>query len=153
MITLPANSVSISGSGSDADGTIVGYKWKKISGPSAYGIVNATLPATDINNLVQGSYQFELQVTDNDGASARDTLEITVNEAANIAPTAYAGSDKIITLPKLYIWGFLKESSIMPGPFSSYISFTQILRQGLNFRANKITVFRASEAWPVIYYV
>ena len=98
-ITLPTNIVALSGSGSDADGTIVGYAWTKISGPSGSTIVNPGSAATDITGLVQGVYQFQLQVTDNNGATATDVMSITVNAAANIPPLADAGADKVITLP------------------------------------------------------
>jgi len=40
-----------------------------------------------------------LTVTDNNGATGKDTMQVTVNPTPNIAPTANAGSDKNITLP------------------------------------------------------
>ena len=98
-ITLPINTITLSGTGSDVDGTVVGYTWTQISGPSGYNIVNANLPGTDVTGLVQGVYQFELEVTDDDGATSVDTIQVTVNAATNISPIANAGSDQIITLP------------------------------------------------------
>ena len=53
-ITLPVNTVTLTGSGSDSDGTIAGYQWTKISGPSSYNIVNPTSAVTTITGLVQG---------------------------------------------------------------------------------------------------
>lgn len=98
-IALPANSVSLTGSGSDPDGTIASYLWTKISGPSSFTISNSTSSATTVTSLVQGVYLFELKVTDNSGAIARDTMKITVNAGSNIPPVANAGPDKSITLP------------------------------------------------------
>ena len=98
-ITLPVNSITLSGSGSDVDGTVAGYSWAKISGPSGYNIVNANSAGTNVTGLVQGVYQFVLKVTDNNGASGTDTIQVTVNIAGNINPLANAGSDKTITLP------------------------------------------------------
>ena len=98
-ITLPVNIVTLSGSGSDADGTIASYNWTKISGPSGSTIVNPATAATDVTGLVQGVYQFQLSVTDNNGATATDVISITVNAAANIPPVADAGLDQTITLP------------------------------------------------------
>ena len=98
-ITLPTNSVSLSGSGNDPDGSITAYSWIKISGPAAGTITNAANAATTVTALVQGVYKFELKVTDNSGAVGRDTMQVTVNAAANIAPTANAGLDQSITLP------------------------------------------------------
>jgi ribosomal protein L14 len=101
-ITLPTNSVTLSGSGTDADGTIASYKWAKTSGPSTYTIVSSTTAQTQVDNLVQGTYQFELTVTDNSGATAKGTVQVTVNPAPlsqNKAPEASAGSDLVTMLP------------------------------------------------------
>ena len=99
-ITLPVNSLILSGSGTDTDGTIVSYNWAKISGPSKFNITNVDSSVTTISGLQQGIYQFELQVTDNDGATAFDTVTISVNDAENLSPIADAGAEQIITLPK-----------------------------------------------------
>ncbi len=98
-ITLPVNSISLSGSGSDIDGTVSSYKWTKVSGPSSYNIVNPSLPSTQVTGLVEGVYQFELKVTDNDSATGNDVMQVIVNPAVNQAPNANAGSDKTIILP------------------------------------------------------
>ena len=98
-ITLPVNKITLAGSGTDADGTIVSYLWTKISGPTSYSIVNAASPVTDVTGLIQGTYQFELKVTDNNGAVGKDTMQVIVNAAANIPPVANAGGNKTITLP------------------------------------------------------
>ena len=99
-ITLPTNSVILSGSGTDPDGTVVAYLWTKISGPAAGTITNPGTAATSVTGMVQGTYQFELRVTDNGGAFGRDTMQVTVNPVgANTPPTANAGPDQTITLP------------------------------------------------------
>ena len=98
-ITLPTNTVSLNGSGIDPDGTITAYLWRKISGPTSGTITNTTSATTSATGLVQGIYNFELKVTDNNGATGRDTMQVTVSPALNQAPTANAGLDKTITLP------------------------------------------------------
>src|SRR6185312_1373054 len=98
-ITLPTNSINLTGSGNDSDGTIAAYLWTKISGPTAT-IANASSATTNVTGLIQGTYQFELKVTDDKGASAKDTVQLNVNAANNIAPTANAGADQIIYLPE-----------------------------------------------------
>jgi len=98
-ITLPVNAVTVTGWGSDVDGTIAGYTWTKISGPSQYTIVSPYSAQTDITNLVVGVYKFELKVTDNFDAAARDTVTITVLQGANNPPIANAGADVTIQLP------------------------------------------------------
>jgi hypothetical protein len=98
-ITLPANSTILAGAGIDLDGTITNYIWTKISGPSTVTIASPNSPGTAVDNLVQGIYQFELTVTDNNGVTGKDTVQITVNVGANQPPIAFAGTDKVITLP------------------------------------------------------
>ena len=97
-ITLPTNTVTLTGSGNDPDGTIASYQWTKIAGP-ACTIVSPSQAQTAVNNLVQGVYQFQLTVTDNLGATGRDTVVVTVNAAPNQPPVANAGPDQTITLP------------------------------------------------------
>ncbi len=102
-ITLPVNSTTLNGSASsDPDGTISIYAWTAISGPATYTIANSSAASTALTNLVQGVYSFRLQVTDNSGASAADTIVVTVNAAPplpNQPPVANAGTDISITLP------------------------------------------------------
>lgn len=98
-ITLPLNTVQLTGTASDADGSIVSVSWSKISGPSAFTITAASLLQTTVSGLVQGTYAFELRVTDNSGGIAKDTVSVTVNAAPNLAPTAFAGPAQATTLP------------------------------------------------------
>ncbi|MBK5273107.1 MAG: T9SS type A sorting domain-containing protein, partial [Bacteroidia bacterium] len=98
-INLPTDLVTLTGDGTDADGTITSYQWTKISGPDQFFIVSLTQPQTVINNLVQGVYQFELIVTDNLGAIGRDTVIVTVNAGPNQSPLANAGLDINLSLP------------------------------------------------------
>jgi len=44
-------------------------------------------------------YQYLLTVTDDDGATASDTITVSVNPLPNLAPYANAGADVILTLP------------------------------------------------------
>ncbi|MEP7251200.1 MAG: hypothetical protein ABI683_02435 [Ginsengibacter sp.] len=81
MITLPMNTITLIGSGTDADGTISSYSWKKIAGPAAFTIVSPGQAQTVVNNLVAGTYEFELTVTDNLGAQGKDTVSVQVDAA------------------------------------------------------------------------
>ena len=99
-ITLPTNSVTFNGSGTDADGTIASYQWTKEVGPT----VTITTPAaaqTTVTGMIAGSYRFRLTVTDNKGATGTDTVHVTVNGAARInqSPIVNAGAAQTITLP------------------------------------------------------
>jgi hypothetical protein len=87
VITLPINTVTLDGSCStDPDNNITSYSWSKISGPTAFSIVNANALQTPAKDLVEGMYLFELKVTDAAGAFDRDTIQITVNPQAPTLP-------------------------------------------------------------------
>ena len=64
-----------------------------------YKISDSTSASTTVNGLIQGIYTFELTVTDDKGATGKDTVQVKVNAADNIAPTLNAGTDQTITLP------------------------------------------------------
>ena len=98
-ITLPTNSILLSGSGTDVDGSITTFSWTKISGPSTFSIVNSSSAVVNIQELIAGIYLFELKVIDDKGDAGRDTVQVKVNPASNIEPTAHAGLDKSIKLP------------------------------------------------------
>ena len=98
-INLPISVATLTGVGTDPDGIITSYQWTKITGPSSSGtITSATNAVTTVTGLLQGVYKYELRVTDDSGAVAKDTMQITVN-VANIPPVANAGADQTITLP------------------------------------------------------
>ncbi len=85
-VTLPTNTVTLAGTGADSDGSISAYLWSQISGPSTSTIISPTAATTIVNSLVQGIYQFQLQVTDNLGATGKDTIQVTVNAASSLLP-------------------------------------------------------------------
>jgi hypothetical protein len=83
-IILPTDSIAISGSGTDADGSVVSYSWSKTSGPSSFSIINPNIAVIKIKNLVKGEYVFELKVTDNLGLTATDAVIVKVDFQVNI---------------------------------------------------------------------
>lgn len=84
VITLPVSIVSLTGKGTDADGSIKKYSWSKISGPSNFKLSSTTSASTDASRLLQGVYAFRLTVTDNRGATAVDEIKVTVNPAVAV---------------------------------------------------------------------
>ena len=79
IFTLPNDSIYLDGSAShDPDGSIVRWQWTKISGPSSFYITNAINARTNVKNLAEGVYLFELKVTDNGGLTALATVQVMV---------------------------------------------------------------------------
>ncbi|HEY0058984.1 MAG TPA: T9SS type A sorting domain-containing protein [Flavisolibacter sp.] len=98
-LTLPANLTTLSGTASDADGSIATYSWSKLTGPSGASIGSPASATTPIAGLVEGAYTFRLTVQDNKGATSYDDVNVTVNGALNKLPEAHAGADLSVTLP------------------------------------------------------
>lgn len=78
-IYLPTNTTTLDGSGSiDPDSNISNYQWTIVSASSSFNIVNANAGQTQVTNLAEGFYQFELKVTDSAGLFSRDTVIVRV---------------------------------------------------------------------------
>jgi len=88
-ITLPGDSITLSGTGSDADGKVVAYAWSQVSGPAATIIVNPGAASTLITGFIPGSYIFQLAVTDDMGATGVDTTIVVVNPSPISTLTLY----------------------------------------------------------------
>ncbi|UII19712.1 PKD domain-containing protein [Fulvivirga ligni] len=97
-MTLPLNTINISGSGTDSDGSVTAYNWTKISGGNIT-LTNSSQPELVVQNFAAGTYELRLTVTDNDGSSSSDNMTLHIYEGANEAPVANAGADKWVTLP------------------------------------------------------
>ncbi len=82
--------LSISGSGTDSDGTISSYSW------SEQGIVLASTASFDYSSAEVGTHTLLLSVTDNAGATAVDEMQIEI--VANVAPAADAGVDQTVKI-------------------------------------------------------
>jgi len=120
-LTLPTNNIVLAGSGNDSDGSIIGYAWAKVSGPSA-SLTNTNTATLNVSNMLQGVYVFNLTVTDNNGATGSDLVTVTVNISIpipdpNEIPLAIAGGNISFSLPtnivNLYGSGFDPDGSIV----------------------------------------
>jgi len=87
-------SVKLTGVGTDSDGSIVDYEWKKGND------VLATTASFVYTPDVVGKDILILTVTDNDGDSTSDSMTVTVKKVVvgNQPPIANAGTDKSVTV-------------------------------------------------------
>lgn len=88
----PGEVVALNGSASsDPDGTLASHVWRNASNQQI------ATGATASVRLPDGQQVITLTVTDNSGATATDTVNITVTPpAANQLPTAQAGANRIV---------------------------------------------------------
>jgi hypothetical protein len=92
--------VNLSGSASDSDGSISSYSWVQTAGYNVTLSDASTLAPTFeapivLMNEGEQSFTFELTVTDNEGASAKDSVSVVV-EPVNDAPTVNAGDNQSV---------------------------------------------------------
>jgi hypothetical protein len=101
---LYTSTASLTGGGTDPDGTIASYQWTIISQPT-YGAASITSPNsqnTGVTNLIYtGVYTFQLTVIDDDGASDGDIMTVTVSAAGgNSSPAIqFESNPRILVLP------------------------------------------------------
>lgn len=85
--------VKLSGSASDPSGGTLSYQWSQVSGPSVslqqsgQPVATFTAPAVTAQTLLV----FRLTATSSNGATASDSVQVTVNP--NLAPVVDAGPD------------------------------------------------------------
>ncbi|MGM8227773.1 PKD domain-containing protein [Cellvibrio sp. ARAG 10.3] len=116
--------VELVAGGSDSDGRITGYQWTQLTGTrvslTAIDLDAAhfsfVAPSTGAENST--TLEFRLQVTDNDGATATDTVVFTINRV-NTAPEVNAGADQtVIGLSEVSLVGTASDDS---GEVESYL--------------------------------
>ena len=73
------NTVTLDGSKStDPNNDISSYLWRNVSGPSSPTIANPGSAITEVTDLVEGAYLFELTVKDVHGRTGTDRVQVTV---------------------------------------------------------------------------
>ncbi len=140
VITLPANATTFDGGeSSDADGSISKYSWVKISGPSGGQLSDSEKAVTEVSGLMEGEYIFELTVTDNQGLTATDRIQIVVRNAENRSPIADAGKDTTIRLPQTNV---SLDASLSSDPDGNIVSYNWVQTSG----PGEATILNANEA-------
>jgi hypothetical protein len=75
-LTNTQTTASLLAAAYDTDGYIVSQQWTKIVGGFGDVIMTPTQLATDLQNLTEDLYEYQIQVTDNDGATAVDSVKL-----------------------------------------------------------------------------
>jgi hypothetical protein len=86
-ITLPVSSITVTGHGTDVSGTIVGYLWSQVSGPSTAIIIDNGSATASFASLVAGSYVFQFSVTDSKGLTGVASFSVAVMPAQMVTLT------------------------------------------------------------------
>ena len=125
-ITLPTNSVPLSGSASD-DGLPnppgqLSYTWSQVAGPAAVTFATPTAASTTASFSLAGTYTLRLQVSDSE-RSASDEVVVTVGPSVTSFTLIDADTDQPIA-------GF------DPLPDGATLNFATLPTQNLNLRAN-----------------
>ena len=114
--------VTLIGEGFDPDGNDLTFRWVQIYGDSvtlsSYTVPEPTFMAPDVKNGEIKVLTFELTVTDPEGASSSDIVEIVVNPVNHI-PTVDAGND-LVAFPSVNAMTIIPTASDPDGDLLIY---------------------------------
>ncbi len=96
--SIPVDSVVFYGTAED-DIEITSYQWEKISGPECT-LLQADSATLIVKNVDEGEYTFRFTVTDNDGNTDSDEVNLTIYCIPCNTPEVDAGSNRNVRLPK-----------------------------------------------------
>ena len=100
-ITLSNNTALLTGRGSDPDGGTVSYQWIQVSGPNTADLTDSATTTLTIALLVEGTYVFRFEVTDDEGNTVSDQVSVSVSTIfVDLPPVADAGANIAVTLPE-----------------------------------------------------
>lgn len=77
VLTTGQSAASLLAVAYDTDGFIVSQNWTKIQGGFGDVIVTPNQLATELQNLTEDEYEYRIDVVDNNGATAFDTVKLT----------------------------------------------------------------------------
>ncbi len=148
ILTLPSSNTVLDGSGSyDPDGSISSYSWTLVSGTGGV-LATPSAALTKVSGLTQGTYIYQLTVTDNENATSSALDTITVNAAdsipaPNVLPVANAGPDQTITAPANSV---NLNGSASYDPDGTITAFSWVMNSG----AGTVTISNANTAIPTV---
>lgn len=106
IIKLPTSKILITGRATDPDGTISVVSWRQVNGPNQATFSTTDQLATEISNLVEGTYIFGFHVTDNQGGEADDLITVQViKDVVVIDPPKDPGTPIILRATQAKISG------------------------------------------------
>ena len=90
-------SAELNGNGSyDPDSNIVSYRWKYNYGPQGFILSNADSPIAKVDKISYGIYTFELTVTDKEGLSGKDIVNVNTTLKEQNLDITYNGAFEFI---------------------------------------------------------
>ncbi|XP_059481063.1 dyslexia-associated protein KIAA0319-like protein [Neocloeon triangulifer] len=118
IIYLPQNALTLNGNQSKDDRGISSWEWTKNSTSKAVDMQDTRTPYLKLSDLEVGVYTFVLKVTDTAGQSSSAEVHVFVKEPLHLPPSANAGGNKTIALPKN--WVILGSEAEREDPQTSY---------------------------------
>jgi len=107
-ITLPSDTVYLSGKVTDSASSISGYLWSEVSGPNVPVITAEGSLSTSVTGLIAGTYIFQLMATDSFGLTGVDTLQVFVISGG---PQKNTNPVTLAPIDNLYEYTYIGNSS------------------------------------------
>ncbi len=111
-ITLPTNTVSLTGVLTDVVSTLASSTWSEVSGPDTATISSPSALNTSVSGLTVGTYVFQIETIDLLGLSATATINIVVNPASTDTSANNPVTDTLSSGPSLLLYPNPAQSTI-----------------------------------------
>lgn len=134
-VNADERSVTFNAAAYDPDGFIVSIVWTKEIGGFGDIIVSPNSLQTVIDNLTEDYYKYKIEVTDNDGATAVDYIEIYRVVSVN-ASLVLEEENNTGALVNFYKYRKYKLVFDKPLPANAVLSFAGLLKAEVIFRNN-----------------
>ena len=137
---VTADSVLLSATITEENGTITEYLWRKLSGEGTPDILTPNQKQTWVKNLVQGVYVFMIMVKNENGDIGTDTVTVDVLEADTLTFTAVPANNQ----NEVHLFGNAtidQTDTIAPeimGAVGTYLGDTVAIRALLKFDLSQI---------------
>jgi hypothetical protein len=139
-IKVTADSVLLSATITEENGTITEYLWRKVSGEGTPDILTPNQKDTWVKNLVEGVYVFQIMVRNDNGDIGTDTVTVDVLEADTLTFTAAPANNQ----DEVHLFGNTtidQTDTIAPeimGATGTYLGDTVAIRALLKFDLSQI---------------